>query len=106
MNRQNGIGVIRAANRALLLAVMLAWLPACSGEQQAEVIPDRHDRPIVEEDGRRLLWAGEDAEGKVEWFDMTDSTIDPNRVRLARRSASGGTRRDSQNSGLGSRDRR
>jgi len=43
--------------------------------------PDRHDRPIIDENGRRLLWAGEDAEGNVEWFDMTGSTVDPQRFQ-------------------------
>jgi hypothetical protein len=82
MNRQVGAGVSRAANRVLLLAVVVAWSSACSGGRQAEAIPDRHDRPIVEQDGRRMLWAGEDAEGNVEWFDMTDSTIDPHRFQF------------------------
>jgi hypothetical protein len=40
-------------------------------------IPDLHSRPIVEENGRTLLWASEDDEGRVEWFDMTDAEIDP-----------------------------
>jgi len=31
-----------------------------------------HTRPIVEENGRTMLWAGEE-----DWFDMTGSTIDP-----------------------------
>ena len=63
----------------------------CSGERggaEAELeadpdaIPDQHDQPIVEEDGRRLLWANEDDEGNVDWFDMTDSTIDPVRFQF------------------------
>ena len=40
-----------------------------------------HDRPIVEEEGKRKLWAGETEEGVVEWFDMTDSTVDPHRFQ-------------------------
>ena len=44
--------------------------------------PGFHDRPIVEEDGKRKLWAGETDEGEVEWFDMTDSTIDPHRFQF------------------------
>jgi len=47
---------------------------AAAGE---DVIPDLHDRPIIEQDGKQLLWAGEDDAGNVDWFDMTDSTIDP-----------------------------
>lgn len=31
-----------------------------------------HSNPIVEEDGRTLLWANED-----EWFDVTDASINP-----------------------------
>jgi hypothetical protein len=63
----------------------------CSGERGAgetdietdpDAIPDQHDRPIVEEDGRRLLWASEDEQGDVEWFDMTDSAIDPVRFQF------------------------
>lgn len=44
--------------------------------------PDLHERPIIEENGRRLLWASEDEEGNVEWFDMTDSTVDPRRFQF------------------------
>jgi hypothetical protein len=51
-------------------------------ETDPDAIPDQHDRPIVEEDGRRLLWANEDEEGGVEWFDMTDSAIDPVRFQF------------------------
>ena len=49
---------------------------------ESNAIPDLHDRPIVEENGRRLLWANEDEYGNVEWFDMTDSTIDPERFQF------------------------
>ncbi len=35
-----------------------------------------HDRPIEERDGRRYLWAGDEG-GTDQWFDMTDSLIDP-----------------------------
>jgi len=47
-----------------------------------EIEPDLHDRPIIEENGRRLLWASEDEEGNVEWFDMTGSTVDPHRFQF------------------------
>ncbi len=41
-----------------------------------------HSRPIVERDGRRLLWARDDSDSdEFEWFDVTDSTIDPERFR-------------------------
>ena len=36
---------------------------------------------IVERDGKRLLWAGENNAGEAEWFDMTDSLIDPHRFK-------------------------
>ncbi len=61
----------------LLVLLGLAGAPAT-----AEEIPDRHERPIVERDGRRLLWAGESPDGTVEWFDMTGSTIDPHRFQF------------------------
>lgn len=41
-----------------------------------------HRRPLVEHDGRTLLWAKGDPSGEapvedVEWFDMTDALVDP-----------------------------
>jgi len=65
----------------------LAVLSACTSvehrdEPVAEVIPNQHSQPIVEEDGRTLLWAGEDEDGDTEWFDMTASTIDPHRFQF------------------------
>ena len=47
-----------------------------------ETIPNLHERPIVEQDGRTLLWANEDDAGEVGWFDMTGSTIDPHRFQF------------------------
>jgi hypothetical protein len=64
-----------------LLSLAVATTTAVDAEEP-EVVNNRHDRPIVEEDGRRLLWAGEDDEGSVEWFDMTGSTIDPQRFQF------------------------
>jgi len=41
-------------------------------------IPTNHGRPIVERDDKRLLWARRDPQGdEVEWFDVTESKIDP-----------------------------
>lgn len=38
----------------------------------------KHQRPIIERDGKTLLWALGDPDGEdAEWFDMTDSAIDP-----------------------------
>jgi hypothetical protein len=64
----------------LLILLITAIYPAGAGDE-SDAIPNLHDRPIIEEDGRRLLWASEDDEGFVEWFDMTDSTIDPHRFQ-------------------------
>ena len=69
----------------VLLIVAAISVAACSRRPPDaaadEGIPNLHSQPIVEKDGRRLLWAGEDAEGNVDWFDMTDSTIDPHRFQ-------------------------
>ncbi len=41
-----------------------------------------HSRPIVERDGRRLLWARDAGEDhSEEWFDVTESKIDPERFQ-------------------------
>ena len=37
--------------------------PAVETEAQPEFDPDRHEQPIIEENGRLLLWASEDTEG-------------------------------------------
>lgn len=38
----------------------------------------KHSRAIIERDGRRLLWArGAPDASDAEWFDVTDSVIDP-----------------------------
>ena len=55
---------------------LLCTAGTVSAEETAE-IPNLHDRPIIEREGKRLLWAGEDDAGDAEWFDMTDSLIDP-----------------------------
>lgn len=59
-----------------------ADLTEAQSTEADDEIPNLHDRPIVEKDGRRLLWAGEDEAGQVEWFDMTDSKIDPHRFQF------------------------
>lgn len=68
-----------------IMACLVATVPV-AGQEETKTPPapeeDLHDRPIVEENGRRLLWAGEDEEGNVEWFDMTDSSIDPHRFQF------------------------
>ena len=56
--------------RTLWLALALS---ACSGP----TIEHQHERPIVEDQGRTWLWAGEDDE----WFDVTDARIDPERFQ-------------------------
>ena len=71
----------------LIVSLTLASISCSPAEESViaeidpDVIPNQHDRPIVEENGRRLLWANEDDEGNVEWFDMTDSTLDPVRFQ-------------------------
>jgi hypothetical protein len=44
-----------------------------------EITRGGHGRPLVEADGRTLLWAAGNPrdEAAVEWFDLTDSPIDP-----------------------------
>ena len=51
----------------------------CNGTRGSiNPFPDRHTRPIVEEDGATLLWASHDEEGgEDEWFDVSGSPIDP-----------------------------
>jgi hypothetical protein len=55
--------------------------PGDVAEIDPNAIPNQHEQPIVEEDGRRLLWASESDDGDIEWFDMTDSTVDPYRFQ-------------------------
>jgi hypothetical protein len=57
--------------------LLIAAMGAGCATSEPELVPDRHDRPIVERDGRTLLWAGDE-----EWFDVTDSTIDPHRFQF------------------------
>ena len=47
-----------------------------------DAIPNLHGRPIIEEQDSTYLWAGEDDDGDVEWFDMTDATVDPHRFQF------------------------
>lgn len=43
----------------------------------------QHNRPIVEKDGKTLLWAKGNPDGDdAEWFDMTDSLIDPVKLQF------------------------
>ena len=72
----------------IILSITLACvLGAPSGlaqdsEPAAPAIPDLHERPIVEEGGRTLLWANETEDGEIDWFDVTDATIDPHRFQF------------------------
>jgi len=50
-----------------------------SGEYSADGF---HKRPIVEHDGRTLLWAKEHDDGDQEWFDVTAAMIDPQRFQF------------------------
>ena len=65
----------------ILLFVTASALPARAAEDQAPV-PNQHNRPIVEKNGRTLLWAGEGDDGRPEWFDMTGSPLDPRRFQF------------------------
>jgi hypothetical protein len=59
----------------LLLAAPVFFFASCASAPAEEVAPSgapHHERPIVERDGRTLLWANE-----TEWFDVTDATINP-----------------------------
>ena len=58
----------------LALSPLLALVASCAanGSDASEAIPNLHDRPIVEREGRTLLWANDE-----EWFDVTDASIDP-----------------------------
>jgi hypothetical protein len=73
-----------AAAFALLIFIGLPSSRAQEDVEPAEPepIPNLHERPIIEDNGRRLLWAGEDDEGNIEWFDMTGSAIDPHRFQF------------------------
>jgi len=52
--------------------------PATGLPRTGGVIPARHPRLVVERDGKSLLWgAGEPDTENAEWFDVTDSRIDP-----------------------------
>jgi len=43
----------------------------------------QHNRPIIKKDGKTLLWAKGDPKGDdAEWFDMTDSLIDPVKLQF------------------------
>lgn len=55
--------------------ILVAVTAVDSGEDR---VPNQHSRPMKTEGGRTLLWArGDEDAGDVEWFDLTDSTIDP-----------------------------
>ncbi|MFT7484707.1 MAG: hypothetical protein ACI9F9_000551 [Candidatus Paceibacteria bacterium] len=52
----------------------LLFLGACASApiEPKFVGAAHHERPLVEEEGRTLLWAGSE-----DWFDVTDSSINP-----------------------------
>lgn len=82
----------RDATVALLVLGLLVganaffWFQWSRREGLFEPRPDlrrtRHNRPIVQRDGRTLLWARADRDGSVEWFDITDATIDPTQLQF------------------------
>jgi len=51
--------------------------PARNGDDGSGITTLR-GKPIVEKDGKTLVWAlGDPASDEAKWFDMTDATIDP-----------------------------
>jgi hypothetical protein len=66
---------------AIALLGSISWVTPWAAEETSEKVPYQHDKPIVERDGRRLLWAGETEAGEPLWFDMTDSPVDPIRFQ-------------------------
>ncbi len=56
----------------------LAAVSTGTGDGPERDARNQHSRPMKTENGRTLLWARGDVDaGDVEWFDLTDSTIDP-----------------------------
>lgn len=52
--------------------------PASSKDYPTRSIVQKHNRPIKEENGRTLLWAGKNKQAsETDWFDMTDALVDP-----------------------------
>lgn len=72
--------VLFAAQSAHVLLVRSAALERLS---QPRRHPGKlHSRPIITREGRTLLWArGARGSSEVEWFDVTESTIDPERFQ-------------------------
>ena len=68
--------------RRYVFLILIALLSAGLSAIAADAIPNQHDRPIRLDEGRTWLWAAEDDAGNVEWFDMTDATIDPARFQF------------------------
>lgn len=55
-----------------------------ASRDESDRVAGQHDRPMLRENGRTLLWAdgGEvTGESETDWFDLTDSTIDPERFQ-------------------------
>ncbi len=71
-----------------LLVGLNAWLWLLWSQRGGLLDPrpdpsrSRHSRPIVERDGRKLLWARENGDGTVEWFDITGATIDARQLQF------------------------
>jgi hypothetical protein len=61
------------------LTLLPALVAGCAAAgDTGESVRNQHSRPIKTDHGRTLLWArGDEDDGDVEWFDLTDSTIDP-----------------------------
>ena len=71
-------GEATSSGTRIIAAVAAAGDSGEVGKNAEGVVPNQHSRPMKTQDSRTLLWArGDDDTGDVEWFDLTDSTIDP-----------------------------
>ena len=102
-NRDDGQEIVSAHDAATRACASRSFLPRTSGQRAVAVAlsllivlfaaldrlsqPSRetgklHSRPIIEREGRRLLWARGARDGReTEWFDVTESKIDPERFQ-------------------------
>lgn len=73
------LGILLSVMGVLGVVASIRWIRIA--EEYAVFRPrmrPRHNRPILERDGRTLLWAlGDPDSDEAQWFDMTDSLIDP-----------------------------
>lgn len=75
-------------NRFLTFVAIATLLPfgSFTVRAQSSNSPKRrmappHDRPIIEHEGKTLLWASGRPKGNAKWFDVTGATIDPKKFQ-------------------------